>query len=174
MNPEEVNNQKEDFFWRVRVSQNFEGDEDGRIEYRGKRFNVMGSDYFMSGIIESLSEIYAGASGGIIRETGIGYGKELLELIDEGEGDERFGNFLGFLQFLGYSEITVKEESIEVESSPTAEEHLKEDYEQKKTCYFLAGILTGAVQSIYNLDVNYVEEKCKADGDNECVFKRKE
>lgn len=172
MNPETVNNQKGDFFWRLRVSENFEGDEDGDILYDHKRFNLMGGDYFMSEIIESLSEIYAGAAGGIIRETGMEYGKELLSLIEEGEGDEKFGNFLGFLQFLGYSKIEVREDSIEVESSPTAEEHSKTDHDQKKICYFLSGMLTGAYQRIYEEDDEFTETECIADGAEKCVFQK--
>ena len=43
-----------------------------------------------------------------------------------------FGNFLALLQFLGYSKINVEEDKIIVESSPTAEEHLKADYEEKR------------------------------------------
>lgn len=177
MNPEDVNEARENYFWRVRVSEKFEGDEDGKIEFEGKRFNLMGADYFMSEIIESLSELYAGAAGGIIRETGEEYGKELLEVIDDAEkaeGDEKFGRFIGFLQFLGYSEITVEKDSIRVESSPTAEEHLKEDHEDKKVCFFLSGILSGGYQEVYSSEANFTEEKCKADGNEECVFVKTE
>ena len=177
MNSEDVNEARKNYFWRIRVSEKFEGDEDGKIEFEGKRFNIMGADYFMSGIIESLSELYAGAAGGIIRETGEEYGQELLEIVDDAEkaeGDERFGNFLGLLQFLGYSEITVEEDSIKVKSSPTAEEHLKTDNDRKKVCYFLAGILSGGYQEVYSSEANFSEEKCKADGDDECVFAKTE
>jgi len=174
MDPEKVNNLKENHFWEMRVSEKFEGDEDGKIMYNGKRFNIMGADYFMSDIMESLSELYSGAAGGIVRETGQEYGKELLEVIEDKEEDKMFANFLAFLQFLGYSDITVEEEHITVKSSPTAEEHLKADYEQKKVCYFLTGILTGAYQRIYSSDAQYTETSCKAAGDEKCVFQRKE
>lgn len=177
MNPEDVNEACENYFWRVRVSENFEGDEKGKIEFEGKRFNLMGADYFMSGIIESLSELYAGAAGGIIRETGEEYGKEILEIVDDAEqaeGDERFGNFLGILQFLGYSQITAEKDRIRVKSSPTAEEHSEADYEEKKVCFFLAGILSGGYQEVYSSEANFSEEKCKADGDDECVFVKTE
>lgn len=174
MNPEEVNNFKENHFWRMRVSEKFEGDEKGDIRYGGKRFNIMGGDYFMSDIIESLSQLYAGAAGGIIRETGQEYGKELLEVIDENEEDEMFGNFLALLQFLGYSKINIDEDRIIVESSPTAEEHLKADYEEKKACYFLGGILSGAYQRIYSEERHFTETSCKAAGDDKCVFEKTE
>lgn len=174
MNPEEVNHYKQNFFWQTRVSQTFEGDENGSIEYDGKRFNIMGADYFMSGIIESLYDLYADASGGIIHDTGKEYGKELLEVIDAEEEDERFGQLLGLLQFMGYSKIEASEGGFEVNSSPTAEEHLKTDHDEKKTCYFLAGILTGAVQRVYDVNFEYTEMKCKADGDDICFFERKE
>lgn len=174
MNPEEVNEARENFFWRIRISEKFEGDEDGKIRYAGKRFNLMGADYFMSEIIENLSELYAGAAGGIIRETGQEYGRELLETVEEGERDERFGNFLGFLQFLGYSEMTAEEGQIRVFSSPTAEEHLKTDHDDKKVCFFLSGILAGAYRDIYGEKVKFVEEECKAAGADECVFQKKQ
>lgn len=177
MNPEEVNEAKEKYFWRIRVSEKFEGDEDGKIEFEGKRYNLMGADYFMSEIIESLSKLYAGAAGGIIRETGEEYGRELLEVIDEaegGSGDEKFGRFLGFLQFLGYSEITAEDKQIAVNSSPTAEEHLNADHEDKKVCFFLSGILSGGYQEVYSSKANFPEEKCKAEGDEECVFVKTE
>lgn len=174
MNPEEVNNFKENHFWRIRVSEKFEGDEDGDIQYGGKRFNIMGADYFMSDIIESLSELYAGAAGGIIRETGQEYGKELLEVIDDNEQDEMFGNYLALLQFLGYSNIQVEEDKIIVESSPTAEEHLKADYEEKRACYFLTGMLSGAYQKIYSSEQQFTETRCKAAGDDRCVFEKTE
>lgn len=174
MKPDKVNEFKENFFWQIRVSETFEGDENGRIEYKGKRFNIMGADYFMSGIIESLYDLYADASGGIIHETGEEYGKELLEIIDEEEEDKKFGGFLGFLKFMGYSDIEASKGGFKVSSSPTAEEHLKTDQDNKKTCYFLAGMLTGAVQRVYDVDVEYTEMKCKADGDDICLFEKKE
>jgi len=174
MNPEKVNDLKENYFWEIRVSEKFEGDENGKINYEGKRFNIMGADYFMSDIMESLPELYSGAAGGIIRETGQEYGKELLEVIDEKEEDDMFANFLALLQFMGYSKITVEEEQIAVKSSPTAEEHLKADYEEKKVCYFLTGMLTGAYQRVYSSDRQFTETKCKAAGDEKCVFQKKE
>jgi predicted hydrocarbon binding protein len=170
LDPEEVNEACENFFWRLRVSEKFEGDEEGKIKYSGKRFNLMGADYFMSEIIENLSELYAGAAGGIVRETGQGYGRELLETVKEGQGDERFGYFLGLLQFLGYSKITAGEREITVSSSPTAEEHLKTDHQEKKVCFFLSGVLGGAYYDIYDEDVEVVEEECRADGAEKCRF----
>jgi predicted hydrocarbon binding protein len=170
MDPEEINEACKNFFWRIRVSEKLEGDDDGKIRYGGKRFNLMGADYFMSEIIEDLSDLYAGAAGGIIRETGQEYGRELLETVDEGQGDERFGNFLAFLQFIGYSGITAEKERLRVYSSPTAEEHLKADYKDKKVCFFLSGILAGAYRDIYGEKVEFVEEQCKAEGADACVF----
>lgn len=177
MNPEEVNEAKENYFWRIRVSEKFEGDEDGKIEFEGKRYSLMGADYFMSEIIESLSELYAGAAGGIIRETGEEYGRELLEVIDEAEGgseNEKFGRFLGFLQFLGYSEITMEEGQIRVSSSPTAEEHVKTDHEDKKVCFFLSGMLSGAYKEVYSNKSHFPEEECRANGDEQCLFVKAE
>ena len=173
MNPEKVNNLKENHFWRIRVSEKFEGDEDGDIQYGGKRFNIMGADYFMSDIIESLSELYAGAAGGIIRETGQEYGKELLEVIDDNEQDEMFGNFLALLQFLGYSTIELEDNRITVSSSPTAQQHFKSDHDGKKVCFFLTGILTGAHRDVYDSDESFVETQCKAEGAEKCVFQKK-
>lgn len=175
LNPEKVNDACENYFWRIRVGEKLEGDENGDINYSGKRFNLMGVDYFMAEIIESLSELYAGAAGGIIRETGHDYGRELLEAVGGAEEpDERFGNFLAFLQFLGYSEITAGDQKLLVSSSPTAEEHLKTDHDRKKVCFFLSGIFTGAYKDIYGEEVEVVEGKCKAEGAERCIFEIKE
>ncbi|MDY6777497.1 MAG: V4R domain-containing protein, partial [Candidatus Nanohaloarchaea archaeon] len=59
-------------------------------------------------------------------------------------------------------------------SSPTAEEYRqKEGAEAKKTCYFLAGMLTGAAQSL-DASIRFNEEECIADGGDACVFKFEE
>lgn len=174
MNPEEVNEARENFFWRIRVGEKFEAEDSGDIKYKSKRFNLMGADYFMSEIIESLSDLYAGAAGGIIRETGQEYGRELLETVEDGEGDTRFGNFLAFLQFVGYSTMEAEKGEVHVKSSPTAEEHLKAGHDEKKVCFFLSGILAGAYRDIYDEEIEFVETECRAEGAEECVFEKKQ
>lgn len=169
-----MNDSRENYFWRIRVDKKLVGNEKGNIKIGQKRFNGMGAEYFMSEIIESLSDLYAGAAGGIIRETGVEYGRELLEVVDEGRGDKRFGNFLGFLQFLGYSTIEVEDNRITVSSSPTAEQHFKSDHDGKKVCFFLTGILTGAHRDVYDSDESFVETQCKAEGAEKCVFQKKQ
>ncbi len=175
MDPETVNEVCEKYFWELRVGEDFHGDEDGKIRYSGKRFSMMGADYFMAEIIDSLEELYSGAAGGIIRETGTEYGRELLDAADEAKDEDTyFGRFLALLQFLGYSKIKVTDEQIRVEASPTAVEHRKMGKEERKTCFFLSGLLTGAFQDIYGSDQRLVEQRCRADGDEVCSFQFQE
>lgn len=154
-------------FRRFKEQEDYKGDENGRVDILGERFNIMGSEYFMSDILETLSELYGAGSGGILRNTGDGYGKDIVEMLDRPD----FGEFLGFLAALGYSLPRVEDESIVFPSSPTAVAHAKEeDYDEKNVCYFLAGMLTGAAQELVDNEIEFREESCRAEGAEECVF----
>lgn len=169
-NVDTIEEYKNKEFEKLLEENNFEGDEDGNIILEPQRYNIMGSDYFMSEMLEMLSGVMGTGATGIIRRTGISYGEDLKESLDfVHQGPEDFGRFLGLLKRLGYSDPKVEEDKIVIPSSPTAEEHLKTDHEEQKTCYFLAGILTSGGELLEE-DVDFTEVKCRANGDEKCVF----
>jgi predicted hydrocarbon binding protein len=171
LDPDTIKEAREDEFKRLTKNENMEGDLEGRVELAGERFNIMGSDYFMAEIYESLSDLYGSGAGGILFNTGIEYGNDLLKLIKNAESpQEHFGRFLGLLKFLGYSTPRIEDGRLVVPSSPTAESHLQTDHEKTKVCYFLAGILTGAAQETLDDAINIRENYCKAEGDTKCIF----
>lgn len=172
LDPDTIKKAREDEFKHLKKTENMEGDSEGRVELAGERFNIMGADYFMAEIYESLSDLYGSGAGGILFNTGIEYGKDLLELVRDGDTpEESFGRFLGLLQFLGYSAPRIEDGRLVVPSSPTAESHLQTDNEKTKVCYFLAGILTGAAQETLDDGLSIRENYCKAEGDTKCIFK---
>lgn len=157
-------------FRKLKGENDFEGDEDGNIVLEPQRYNIMGADYFMSEMLEMLSDVMGTGATGIIRRTGESYGDDLKESLEfEEKGPEDFGRFLGLLKRLGYSDPEAEEDKIIIPSSPTAEEHLKTNHEDQKTCYFLAGILTSGAE-LLDEDINFTEVKCRADGEDKCVF----
>jgi predicted hydrocarbon binding protein len=171
IDPETVQQHKDTTFNQLQQDETMRGDEDGNLTLKGERFNIMGADYFMADILDLLAETYGSGAGGILRETGEEYGQDLLDLLDTGNDlEEALGGLLGLLRFLGYSDPHVNNDSIEFPSSPTAVEHLKKDYDSRRTCYFLSGILTGAAQQT-DTPVRFVEEQCRADGDETCLFR---
>lgn len=148
-----------------------EGDENGRAELLGERFNIMGADYFMSDIYSVLLDDFGEEAGGILQSTGIGYGEDLKNLVDSDEDwNTVFGRVLGLLGYLGYSTPDVEEDRVIFPSSPTAEEWNKAGNGDRKVCHFLTGILTGAASSAQDGIVQFEEERCLADGDEACVF----
>jgi len=170
IDPETVRQHKDQTFNQLQHNETMRGDEDGELTLKGERFNIMGADYFMADILDLLAETYGSGAGGILRETGEEYGNDLLDILDTSEDlDEALGDILGLLRFLGYSDPKVKTDSIGFPSSPTAVEHLKKEYDKRRTCYFLSGILTGAAQQT-DTPVRFVEEQCRADGDESCIF----
>lgn len=161
---------KEKEFQKLIEQNKFEGDEDGNIILEPQRYNIMGSDYFMSEMLEMMSDIMGTGATGIARRTGKTYGDDLKESLNFDEkGPEDFGRFLGLLKRLGYSDPQVEEDRIIFPSSPTAEEHLDSEHEQKKTCYFLSGILDSGAE-LLDSEENFTEIKCKAEGAENCVF----
>lgn len=167
-----IEEHKDKEFRKLKDENDFAGDEDGNIVLEPQRYNIMGSDYFMSEMLEMLSEVMGTGATGIIRNTGVSYGEDLKESLKfDQKGPKDFGRFLGLLKRLGYSDPKVKEDRIIIPSSPTAEEHLKTDHEEKKTCYFLAGILTSG-GDLLEEEVSFTEVKCIANGDEKCVFEK--
>ncbi|MFQ3308468.1 MAG: putative hydrocarbon binding protein [Candidatus Nanohaloarchaea archaeon] len=159
-------------FDKLKSQNNFEGDEDGEIRLEPQRYNIMGADYFMSEMLEMLSGVMGTGATGIIRSTGESYGDDLKESLEfKSKGSEDFGRFLGLLKRLGYSEPQINEGSIVVPSSPTAVEHRKTEYDEQKTCYFLAGILTSGAE-LLDQDITFSEIECRANGDEKCVFEQ--
>ncbi len=156
-------------FAALRDGEAMAADADGTLEMDGERFNIMGADYFMAGIFHALTEVHGEGAGGILRQSGRSYGADLFGMV-EGDGQDAFGRFLGLLQFLGYSEPAVDTGTVTVPASPTAVEYRRADHAPRPTCYFLAGMLTGAVQQL-DADAQFVEERCRADGDDACVFR---
>ncbi|MFB6204603.1 MAG: V4R domain-containing protein [Candidatus Nanohaloarchaea archaeon] len=174
LEPELVEQEKQSAFTELRENEDLTGDFDGNVEVMDHRFNIMGSDYFMAEILEMLAEVYGEGAGGILNNTGRGYAEDLVDLLQVSQDPQQaFGQYLGLLKFLGYSDIMVEEDGLIVPSSPTAESHLQEDHEEKKTCYFLTGMFAGGLEYLFDEEVVVHEEKCKAAGDPECVFRIK-
>lgn len=172
-NIDTIREYKEKEFKKLRRENKFQGDEDGNIVLGPQRYNIMGADYFMAEMLEMMSDVMGTGATGIARRTGKSYGNDLKESLDfEEKGPEDFGRFLGLLKRLGYSDPQVEEDSIVIPSSPTAEQHIESDHDEKKTCYFLAGILASGAE-LLDSEEDFTEEKCKANGDDECVFKSK-
>lgn len=169
LDPNAVNAAATDEFARLRREESMDGDPEGNVLLHGTRFNIMGADYFMADMYTELHDIYGDGAGGILRQTGEGYGEQLIELDDADNPDTRFGQFLGLLAFLGYSRIRVEDDRIIVPDSPTADEYVKNGGEPRTVCYFLAGLLSGAAR-VCNEPSNFVEERCRADGADHCIF----
>lgn len=162
---------KEKEFHKLVEENKFEGDEEGNIELGPQRYNIMGADYFMAEMLEMMSEVMGTGATGIARRTGKSYGDDLKESLNfEEKGPEDFGRFLGLLKRLGYSDPQIEEDRIVFPSSPTAEEHIDSEHEEKKTCYFLSGILDSGAE-LLDSEENFTEVKCKAEGAENCVFK---
>ncbi|MFB6208165.1 MAG: V4R domain-containing protein [Candidatus Nanohaloarchaea archaeon] len=169
-----IEQEKQKTFTELRDNEDLSGDENGRVDVLDHRFNIMGADYFMAEILEMLAEVYGEGAGGILNNTGRGYAEDLVDLLQVSQDSQQaFGQYLGMLKFLGYSDIHVEEDGIIVPSSPTAESHLEQDHEEKKTCYFLTGMFAGGLEYLFDEEVLVQEESCKAAGDSECVFRIK-
>ncbi|MDY6771095.1 MAG: V4R domain-containing protein [Candidatus Nanohaloarchaea archaeon] len=174
MEAETIEQYKDETFRNLKKNESMHGDENGNVTLKDSRFNIMGADYFMSDILHMLSQTYGSGAGGILRETGEDYGQDLLDIMNAGENfNEAFGTLLGLLKFLGYSDPQINDDKIVFPSSPTAVEHLKKDYEQKRTCYFLTGVLSGAAKQL-DEGIRFIEEECRANGDENCTFRVKE
>lgn len=169
MDIEQIHAERDQYFNELQDTEEMVGDQDGTLTFQGERFNIMGADYFMADIFHMLQDLYGQGSGGILQQTGKSYGEDLVSFIDADEGDEAIGQLLGLLAFLGYSKPRFEDGDIIVPSSPTAEEHLQKDHEPAKTCYFLAGIIGGALEDI-GQPHQVSEEACKADNDEHCRF----
>lgn len=170
MDTDRITAERDATFRRLDETEELVGDPDGTLTVQGERFNIMGSDYFMADIFKMLKDLYGQGSGGILRQTGISYGTDLTEFIEQGDGIETdIGRLLGLLAFLGYSKGRVEDEDIIVPSSPTAEEYRRADHGEDRTCYFLAGILTGALQDLGHA-ITVTETACRAAGDDVCRF----
>lgn len=167
---ESIRKFKEEEFQNLVEQNKFEGDEEGNIELGPQRYNIMGADYFMAEMLEMMSDVMGTGATGIARRTGKSYGDDLKESLGFNEkGPEDFGRFLGLLKRLGYSDPQIEEGRIIFPSSPTAEEHIDSEHEEKKTCYFLSGILDSGAE-LLETEENFTEVKCKADGAEHCVF----
>jgi predicted hydrocarbon binding protein len=159
-------------FARFNRAEEIAGDDTGTIAIQGERFNIMGAEYFMADIFHTLTEVYGPGAGGILRETGETYGTDLLAFVsDHDDPQNLFGRFLGLLKFLGYSTPTVTGTSISFPSAPTAAAYRETDHDPRQTCYFLEGMLTGALNDLFDDDdLQVTEETCIADGDDVCRF----
>ncbi len=76
---------------------------------------------------------------------------------------------------LGKMNITVldnekKKATIEIKNSPLAKAKLKDGKSKKPCCTVTAGILAGMFSYIFKKDVDCIEKKCAAKGDDSCVF----
>jgi len=173
LEPGTVETWKQKTFTRLQDAEDITADFNGEVRIQGERFNIMGTEYFMAGLYHRFSEIYGKGAGGIFQKTGESYGADLLNFIDIPETlQEAFGSLLGLIKFLGYSDPEIQKNKLIFPSSPTAASYKEEYGEETKTCYFLAGMLTGALKSL-DKDAQVVEEKCLANGYPHCVFRIK-
>jgi predicted hydrocarbon binding protein len=169
---EEIENARDKVFQEFRAGNTLHADESGLVEFHGERYNIMGADYFMADIFKMLKEDYEEETPSILQSAGVRYGKKLVEAFEDQSGQERFGGFLGLLSFLGYSKPEVEEQKVIFPSSPTAEEYRKKNQDKQTTCYMLKGMLIGASLQIGDV-TNFEETRCRANGDEGCVFEIK-
>lgn len=167
---ETVEEARDAFFAEMRETETMEGDPSGEVSLLGHRFNIMGADYFMADIYHMLLDTFGEEAGGILQSTGIKYGEDLMALTGDAPFDRAFGRLLGLLGFLGYSKPRVEETAVVFPASPTAVEYTEKGYEERATCYFLAGILTGGATTRRDDLIRFEETACRADGDDSCWF----
>lgn len=145
-------------------------DNKGNAYIGGHRFNIMGADYFMADIFHNLMEIYGEGAGAILKNTGQKYGDRIHGVFETSEKkEEAIGHDLGLLKYLGYSNMTYEGDTIEVESSPTAESYSRKYDKETKTCYFLSGIFQSFLRK-HNDQIAVQEVKCRANGSETCIF----
>jgi predicted hydrocarbon binding protein len=63
-----------------------------------------------------------------------------------------------------------KKASIEIKDSTIAYAQLKKGKTKKSVCTITAGILAGIFSYVFEKDVDCIEKKCKAKGDDSCLF----
>lgn len=171
LDTERINTAIQQSFTSFQQDKKMSGDKQGNILFRDERFNIMGGDYFMADIFHMLSDIHGQGAGGILHHTGTTYGHDLLTLVDSDDPVAQFGQFLGLLAFLGYSLPHVEKDAVIFPSAPTAEEYRKKTYDPQKTCYFLAGMLSGATNKLFPEEkIRFIEDSCRASGDEVCQF----
>lgn len=158
------------------------GDRKGEIRIYGRRFNLMGAEYWTAGLYKVLEETVGKGSEGILYRSGFEVGKEHHKFIEEEFEDknkaEKFGKYLGLLKFCGYGHIGVdhRDESLVIISkdSPDAEEWKRLYKKKMKVCHYLRGLFSGFLTSLFGKKINLIETKCQAEGADNCEFKIEE
>lgn len=82
------------------------------------------------------------------------------------------------LKFAGWGDTRIKsigrkgdEIILMTENSPIAKEYLKKNGKSKKpVCHYLAGILEGVIESVYDGEFKTVEKACSATGKTDCCI----
>ena len=148
------------------------------IEIEGRRFNVMGAEYWCAGLLEKLEKIVGQGAAGILYRSGFEIGKEHFDFMDgsyEGSDYKLLGKYLGFLKFCGYGEISVDYRDdcmfLKVHDSPDAEEWMDMHDEERKVCHYLRGLFAGFLSSLKKVDVRVDETQCRAEGFENCLFR---
>lgn len=169
-----IEESKNEEFKKLLSSVNLHGNEKGEIfvsEY-DIYLILFGADYFMADFYHHLSENFKKAAGGILYNIGIEVGKEIVKTLKMGNDyEKKIGRVLGFLKFIGYSDISfISQNKIIVKSSPDAIEFKKKYNEKTKVCYYLAGIFSGVLSNLLEKNIDVEETKCIANGDEFCEF----
>ncbi len=171
LNTNGINDKIAERFSSLKKNHDVAADKNGDAMIGTHRFNIMGADYFMADMLHDLKEIYGDGAGAIMKSTGQSYGENIHGVLDGAENaSDSLGYDLGLLKYLGYSNITVENDEITVESSPTAESYKRKYDDQLKSCFFLSGVFQSLIQE-HDEDASVQEVKCLADGAEKCIFK---
>lgn len=167
---DEINSRISERFSMLKNKHDVAADDKGNAMIGAHRFNIMGADYFMADMLHDLKEIYGDGAGAIMKSTGQSYGKNIQGVLDGADdASEALGYDLGLLKYLGYSNISIEDDKIKVESSPTAESYKRKYDDQMKTCFFLSGVFQSLIQA-HDEDASVQEAECLADGAEKCIF----
>jgi len=168
------------------------GINEGKIEILGSRYIMLyASDLLYLQEIDE-SKMYAFMKGNSKKDL-----KELIEhaKVYKGLKDESVKNIVALSSKVGKSsdgmiktlqdlfelyglgkmniislDNKAKKASIEIKDSTIAYAQLKKGKTKKPVCTITAGILAGMFSHIFEKDVDCIEKKCKAKGDDSCLF----
>ncbi len=177
MEGKEISGLKEEEFRRLLREVKAGGDRNAEVLIYGRRFNLMGAEYWTAGFLYQLEEIIGEGAVGIIFNSGLQIGAIYYDIFTElgvKDNTELLGKFLGLLKFCGYGEIEVESSgdslSIILKNSPDAVEY-KNAYKRKgKVCCYLRGIFSGFLSNCFARELTVEETKCIANGDPYCEF----
>lgn len=155
--------------------------EDSRIERLGRRFVMVSTEYFVTGLMHDITE-FAGeeAAAIILYRGGFNSGRVIfqryLSLVNDRE--MALEMCAASAWYFGWGIATVYHEEVDGEEigyariydSFEAEEYGDEDTLGEKRCHFIRGVLAGIMSEYAGRIYEAEETKCKAAGYDYCEF----